>query len=98
MTPRAGLGPADSADAARCGDVRWGMRWALAIALAACSKTADPPGAPPAKTDPAAAGAAAAPAVTAGQGKREDRREPAIAAPALSLTVTIAGAPTTWTG
>jgi hypothetical protein len=68
------------------------MRWALLLVIAACSKSADPaPAEPP--PQPQAAQAATA--------KHEDRHEPASAAPAISLAVSIAGAPsagTTWTG
>ena len=58
------------------------MRWALLIAIAACSKTADPP----------------AEATKQEAAKHEDRREPASAAPKLNLAVTIAGTAAAWTG
>lgn len=70
------------------------MRWALLLAIAACSKAADPaPAGPPAQSQPQTAQAAAA--------KHEDRHAPATAAPAISLAISIAGATpagTTWTG
>lgn len=65
------------------------MRWMLLLAaIAACSKAADPPGDPP-PSAPARAAIALA--------KHEDRHERATAPSKLTLAVTIAGAPATWT-
>jgi hypothetical protein len=60
------------------------MRWAVLLAIVACSKTAEPPAESASKRE-------------APTPKREDRNEPAIAAPKLKLAVTIAGASATWT-
>ena len=74
------------------------MRWALLLAIAACSKTADPAPAgqpaPPEVTRPEAT----PPEAAKPEARHEDRHEPASAAPAPSLAVVIAGAATTWTG
>jgi hypothetical protein len=53
---------------------------ALPTTLAACSKTADP----------------SPPAPSPGKIKHEDRHDPAIAHPPLTLTVAIDGVPSTW--
>ena len=72
---------------------------AAALAAASCSKSVDPP--PPAQS--AAARAAAAPADPAdkphhrnAEGKREDRRDPAVAAPRLQLAVAVDGVAASW--
>ncbi|HWU90858.1 MAG TPA: hypothetical protein VN253_26515 [Kofleriaceae bacterium] len=65
------------------------MRWALLIAIVACSKTADP------SSDPAAKPSAEAAKPT--RAKHEDRHEPAVAPAKLTLAITIGGAASTWT-
>jgi hypothetical protein len=74
------------------------MRWALLIALAACSKTADSSSDPPARPpDPAVAAASAQVSAMPARAKREDRHEPAAAPPKLALAVTVGGTAATWT-
>jgi hypothetical protein len=71
---------------------------AAVIAAAACSKSVDPP--PPAQSAAARTTAPADPADKPhhrnAEGKREDRHDPAIAAPQLQLAVAINGAAASW--
>ncbi len=72
----------------------------MIVALAACSKSADQPPSPAPAAAPVAA-AAPVPGTMATEGrprqrKHEDRHDPAVAAPALQLAVTVNGAAATW--
>jgi hypothetical protein len=66
------------------------MRIVWIVALAACSKHADAPAAPP------MASGSAAPPAAAIAAHHEDRHDPAVAAPPLALAVTIDGSAATW--
>ena len=73
----------------------------LATALAACSKSVDPPPSPapaPGAQPARAAGSGDGPPRKRDKGetKREDRRDPAIAHPPLALTVAVDGTASTW--
>lgn len=66
-------------------------RLVLLVAIAACSKSSDKaPAAQPAAAQPA-------PPAAAEPAKHEDRADPAVAAPPLSLAVKVDGTATTWT-